>query len=69
MASDELAETFEHFDDDSDGSIDRQEFKKLMEALGAEMSEAELEIGFEPIDTDESGEIDFDEFSEWWDES
>ncbi len=63
----EVKETFEHFDDDDNGTIDREEFAQVMEALGAGMSEAELEVGFEAIDTDRSGEIDFEEFAEWWD--
>jgi Ca2+-binding EF-hand superfamily protein len=68
MNADELQETFDHFDGDDDGTIDREEFDGLMEALGADMTEAELEIGFDAIDTDRSGEIDFDEFSSWWDD-
>ena len=39
---DELEETFEHFDDDGDGSIDRDEFADVMDALGADMSSDEL---------------------------
>ena len=62
----EIQETFDYFDGDDNGSIDRKEFAKVMDALGADMSEDELDFGFEVIDGDASGEIDFDEFSEWW---
>ena len=62
----ELRENFEHFDADDNGEIDREEFAGLMEALGAGMSEAELDMGFETIDTDGSGTIEFDEFESWW---
>ena len=68
MDADELKATFDHFDGDDNGKIDREEFEGLMEALGADMTEDELVIGFEAIDTDRSGEIDFDEFSSWWDD-
>lgn len=66
MEREELKETFEHFDGDDNGLIDRDEFADVMDALGADMSEAELDVGFDAIDTDRSGEIDFDEFVEWW---
>lgn len=67
-SSEELEETFDHFDDDDNGSIDREEFGNLMDALGADMSDSELDFGFSVIDTDDNGTIDFGEFEEWWQE-
>ncbi len=64
----ELRETFDHFDKDSNGAIDRQEFAQIMEALGAEMTAEEIDLGFKIIDTDGNGVIDFDELSSWWSE-
>ena len=61
----ELLDNFNHFDRDSDGSIDFQEFCLLMVGLEADMSEEELAIGFESIDSDHSGKVDFEEFSRW----
>ena len=62
----ELKETFDHFDADDNGRIDRKEFGKVMAALDADMSDDELDMGFSIIDTDDSGQIDYAEFSEWW---
>mgnify|MGYP006309173809 CR=1 FL=1 len=62
----EVRETFDHFDEDDNGEIDREEFADLMAALSADMSEDELDVGFAAIDTDGSGLIDFDEFYEWF---
>ncbi len=62
----ELKENFEHFDVDGDGRIDRGEFRRLMDALGADAPEDELDIGFDVIDSDDNGAIDFLEFARWW---
>ncbi len=62
----ELRETFDFYDKDSNGVIDREEFGSLCEALGAGFSYDEIVIGFTEIDTDGNGTIEFDEFSEWW---
>ena len=64
----EVRETFEHFDEDDNGRIDREEFAAVMAALDAGMSEDELEVGFSEIDTDHNGTIDFDEFYDWFSE-
>lgn len=63
---DEIREIFEHFDGNDDGRIVRPEFARLMDALGADMPEAELDVGFDLIDADDNGEIDFQEFAIWW---
>ncbi|MEZ4459409.1 MAG: EF-hand domain-containing protein [bacterium] len=62
----ELRETFDHFDEDGNGHIDRKEFTHLLDALGAEMSAEEAAIGFEIIDSDGNGSIEFSEFLSWW---
>ncbi len=66
MDRQEVRETFDHFDEDDNGYIDREEFAEIMQALGTDMSEAELNIGFDSVDTNHNGEIDFDEFYAWW---
>jgi Ca2+-binding EF-hand superfamily protein len=65
-SSEELRETFDHFDGDDNGRIDREEFGRLMDALRGDMSEDEIELGFSIIDSDGDGSIDYDEFEEWW---
>jgi Ca2+-binding EF-hand superfamily protein len=68
MDNQEMKEIFDHFDGDGNGLIDRKEFSKLLDALGADMSPDELAIGFELIDVDHNGLIDFREFATWWHE-
>ena len=63
----ELRETFDAYDANGDGSISMIEFSRLLEALGAGMSDEEIGIGFAEIDTNHSGSIDFKEFVAWWD--
>lgn len=65
-SSEELRETFDHFDGDGNGRIDREEFGRLMEALSGDMTEDEIDLGFSMIDSDDDGSIDYDEFEEWW---
>jgi len=67
-SDDELRETFDHFDGDDNGRIDREEFGELMEALGAGMTDDEVDLGFSMIDSDDDGSIDFGEFENWWDD-
>ena len=62
----ELRETFDHFDDDNNGSIDRKEFTHLLDALGANMSAEEAIIGFDIIDANGNGVIEYAEFLAWW---
>jgi calmodulin len=62
----ELKENFAHFDRDGNGRIDRAEFKRLMEVLGADSAEDELDAGFDVVDSDDDGAIDFHEFASWW---
>ena len=65
---DELEENFEYNDFDGDGKIEPDEFVRMMEELGAGLSEREARQGFAEIDTNDDGLIDFDEFVAWWTE-
>lgn len=62
----EIKEIFDHFDGDDNGTIDCEEFMRLLNALGADSTREECEIGFESIDSDNNGTIDFNEFISWW---
>jgi Ca2+-binding EF-hand superfamily protein len=64
----ELQETFDYNDTDSDGRIELDEFIDMLNALEAGMSEREARLGFAEIDTNEDGLIDFEEFVGWWTE-
>lgn len=62
----EIREIFVHFDKNGDGVIQKSEFAKLLEALGAEMSADEIDAGLRALDENQNGLIDFDEFLDWW---
>lgn len=64
----ELRETFEHFDRDDNGKIDRDEFGQLLDALGMDMTEEDKDVGFDIIDTNHNQEIEYREFLAWWGE-
>ena len=66
MSSDPLRDRFERVDHDGDGKIDPLELGKLLDALGAGFSDAQVRAAFESIDEDGSGRIDLEEFRAWW---
>ncbi len=66
LSSEELRENFDHFDSNGDGKLDRGEFGRLMDALGAVEPGEDPGRGFSSIDTDGSGEVEFDEFVRWF---
>merc|ERR1711862_530881 len=61
-----LKQEFDAYDDDHSGYIDVKELKELLEKLGEELSEGELDQAFRELDRDGSGEIEFFEFVEWF---
>lgn len=58
--------TFNKFDKDSSGLIDKKEFELLLEALGAKFTDEEINLALLELDNDNSGEISKDEFIAWW---
>lgn len=62
----ELLETFKHFDRDGNGWIDAQEFKELLYALGAVVTDEEVKTGLDVLDSNRNGRIEFEEFADWW---
>jgi Ca2+-binding EF-hand superfamily protein len=63
---DEAFEIFKSFDRDGSGSIDRVELSRLLEALGQDLEEEDLEVALSVIDSNGSGRISWDEFKAWW---
>jgi calmodulin len=61
-----LKQEFDAYDDDRSGYIDVKELKGLLEKLGEELSDEELDQAFKELDSDGSGEIEFFEFVEWF---
>mmetsp|Transcript_58749 Transcript_58749/g.104466 ORF Transcript_58749/g.104466 Transcript_58749/m.104466 type:complete len:356 (-) Transcript_58749:308-1375(-) len=63
QTSRQLLKAFQFFDVDSDGLIDKDEFRDAMKIMAEDMSDAELEKLFKKVDRDQSGRIDIQEFS------
>jgi len=61
-----LKQEFDAYDQDRSGYIDVKELKGLLEKLGEELSDEELDQAFRELDSDGSGEIEFFEFVEWF---
>lgn len=50
------------FDKDNNGVISMDEFRGVLQTLGQEPTEDELQMMMKSVDTDQNGVIDFDEF-------
>ena len=61
-----LKQEFDLYDEDNSGFIDLNELRELLEKLGEDLSEDELQQAFHELDQDSSGEIEFFEFVEWF---
>ncbi len=62
----ELREILDHFDTDSNGVIDREEFRKMLLSMDGKFPESDIAQGLMALDGDSNGVIDWDEFVEWW---
>eukprot|EP00924_Labyrinthula_sp_SR-Ha-C_P006738 snap_masked-scaffold_29-processed-gene-3.0-mRNA-1 protein AED:0.03 eAED:0.05 QI:0/-1/0/1/-1/1/1/0/172 len=58
----ELQEIFNLVDTDGGGSISNEELRELMQTLGINATQEEVDNMVREIDQDANGEIDFDEF-------
>ena len=66
---DEIAQVrkvFKSCDLNSDGFIDKDEFRVLLDKLDGDVSVAEALLDFEVADTEGDGYIGFKEFIAWW---
>ncbi len=61
-----LTTAFETYDADGDGTISYDEFSKLLDAIGSDLSDADRKLGFLFIDEDDSGAVSLDELKKWW---
>jgi len=66
MSIDPLQARFDGVDRDGNGAIDEAEFSRLLDALGAGYSEAQVRAAFADIDADQNGTIGLEEFRKWW---
>ena len=64
---DELLEAFKLFDDNNDGMISLEELKQLVDKVGGDMTEGQVQAIMSLADRDNNGAIDFQEFQHLWD--
>jgi len=57
---------FARFDTDQSGYLDVAEMGSLLDSLGADMTDDEVQAATAYVDTDNSGQIECDEFVNWW---
>ncbi|MCK8501084.1 EF-hand domain-containing protein [Myxococcus fulvus] len=62
----ELLDIFQRYDRNRTGAIERAEFARLLEALGQDVTDEELEIALDIVDADGTGRISWMEFKAWW---
>lgn len=62
----EVRETFDHFDTDGNGVIDRNELRQLLKTLDPGFTEEDVLLGLKVLDANENDVIDWDEFLDWW---
>ncbi|MCH9026636.1 MAG: EF-hand domain-containing protein [Proteobacteria bacterium] len=65
----ELQAHFANIDTNGSGSIDYEEFSRLLRSMGLSRVDDIARLAFEAMDTNGDNEIDFDEFCAWWRES
>ena len=59
---DEITASFNYFDSDGSGYIEKNEFKHFLSKFGAHLPEAEIDKFFNNVDLDKDGRISLDEF-------
>jgi Ca2+-binding EF-hand superfamily protein len=58
----QIRKTFELFDEDNSGSVDKYELFYAMKMLGKPLSKQEVDSLFENFDVNKDGELNFEEF-------
>jgi len=58
-------ELFKQYDKDGNGTIDREEFKKLMASLNANYDDSQIDSALQALDKSGDGKISFPEFLAW----
>ena len=62
----ELRDTFEIFDSDQSGSLDREQIGQLLSVIGVEVGAEELDEAYAAMDADGNGSIEFLEFAGYY---
>ena len=61
-----LSQAFAKYDTNGDGVISPDEFSKLLDDIGSDLSATDRELGFRFIDEDDSGSVSLAELKKWW---
>lgn len=64
--NDDVKPSFNQFDKDGSGSIDKGELQLLMKELGQEINEEQATIALKDLDLNKDGVVDLDEFKRWY---
>lgn len=62
----ELQAHFADIDTNGSGSIDYEEFSRLLRSMGLSRVDGIARLAFESMDKNDDSKIDFDEFCSWW---
>ena len=66
LSNDVVKKTFDKYDKDGSGAIDKDELAKLSEELGRPLTDDELVAALKDLDLNKDGVVDFSEFKRWW---
>ena len=58
--------TFKQVDADQSGFIDKDELRNVLQKLGGNVTEDEVDACYAELDENEDGKIDYNEFSGWY---
>jgi hypothetical protein len=62
----ELLDIFQKYDRNRTGFLERPGFARLLEALGQNITDEELEMAFDMVDSERTGKISWKQFKNWW---
>mmetsp|Transcript_18487 Transcript_18487/g.35116 ORF Transcript_18487/g.35116 Transcript_18487/m.35116 type:complete len:742 (-) Transcript_18487:103-2328(-) len=63
---DEVGRSFDAFDIDKSGSISHEEFRELLQRLGADVQDLHFDLLVSKLDADGDGEVTKEEFCSWY---
>jgi hypothetical protein len=66
VLNDDVVPSFNNFDKDNSGVIDKAELQQLMKELGQEIDDQQTEAALRDLDLNGDGVVDLDEFKRWY---
>jgi calmodulin len=61
-----VVDAFQFFDQDGNGYITYDEFKKILKGFGGQFSDSDVEMIFQYTDTNQDGKLSYAEFVDLW---